>query len=59
MPYLGSVILEPAGLPLSDSFRERKRLMALCKGRYHTCDKRDEILGFHRRLIESGVIAAR
>jgi phosphoglycerol transferase MdoB-like AlkP superfamily enzyme len=57
--YLGTVMLELAGLPLSDSHRDRKRLMTLCRGRYHTCSKRDEILLFHRRLIDSGVMAAR
>ena len=57
--YLGSVILDLAGLPLSDSHRERLRLMALCQGRYYGCSRRDEILRFHRRLIDSGVVAAR
>jgi hypothetical protein len=56
--YLGTVILDLAGLPLSDSHRERKRLMSLCRGRYYSCPKREEILLFHRRLIESGVMAA-
>jgi hypothetical protein len=56
--YLGTAILEMAGLPLSDSYRERKRLMFLCDGRYYDCKQRDEILAFHRRLISSGVIAA-
>ena len=59
VPYLGTVILDAAGLPLSDSHRERKRLMGLCKGRYQTCTHRDDILVFHRRLIDSGVMAAR
>ena len=59
VPYLGTVILDLAGLPLSQSHVERKRIMALCHGRYHTCPKRDDILLFHRRLIDSGVIAAR
>jgi len=57
--YLGTVILDLAGLPLSDSHRERKRLMLLCKGRYYDCARREEILAFHRRLIDSGVMAAR
>jgi hypothetical protein len=57
--YLGTAMLELAGLPLSDSHRERKRLMELCKGRYYDCKQRDEILAFHRRLIDSGVMAAR
>ena len=56
--YLGTVLLDLAGLPLSDSHRERKRLMTLCRGRYYNCSKRDEILLFHRRLIDSGVLAA-
>jgi phosphoglycerol transferase MdoB-like AlkP superfamily enzyme len=58
VPYLGTVILDAAGVPLSDSHRERKRLMLLCRGRYQTCEHRDEILLFHRRLIDSGVLAA-
>jgi hypothetical protein len=56
--YLGTVILELARLPLSDSHRERMRLMLLCEGRYYDCKKGEEILAFHRRLIDSGVIAA-
>src|SRR5437868_7087728 len=59
VPYLGTVILDMAGLPLSDSHRERKRLMLLCRGLYQACKQRDEILVFHRRLIDSGVMAAR
>ena len=57
--YLGTVMLDLAGLPLSDSHRERKRLMELCKGRYYSCKEREDILAFHRRLIDSGVMAAR
>jgi hypothetical protein len=56
--YLGTVILDLARLPLSESHRERKRLMDLCHGRYFGCSKQEEILIFHRRLIDSGVIAA-
>jgi phosphoglycerol transferase MdoB-like AlkP superfamily enzyme len=59
VPYLGTTILEAAGLPLSDSHRERKRLMLLCNGLYNDCRQRDLILLFHRRLIDSGVLAAR
>jgi hypothetical protein len=33
--------------------------MTLCSGRYHTCPRREEVLLFHRRLIDSGVVAAR
>jgi len=56
--YLGTVILEAAGLPLPETYRERKRLMLLCAGRYHDCAAREEILKFHRRLIDAGLLEA-
>ena len=56
VPYLGAVILEAAGLPLSDVYRERKRLMTLCEGHYRNCAARSEILKFHRRMIDSGLM---
>ena len=58
VPYLGAVILEAAGLPLSDVYRERKRLMKLCNGHYRGCGARSEILKFHRRMIDSGLMDA-
>ena len=60
MAYLGTVILDLAGLPLSDSHRERKRLMAAVQGpllQLHQARTRS--CAFHRRLIDSGVMAAR
>lgn len=59
VPYLGTVLLESAGLPLSDAQRERKRLMTVCGGRYDGCKPEGEILSFHRRLINSGLLEAR
>jgi hypothetical protein len=56
--YLGTVLLEAAGLPLPDSYRERKRLMELCSGRYYDCPARDQVLSFHRHLIDSGLMKA-
>ena len=56
--YLGTVLIEAAGLPLPDSYRERRRLMMLCAGRYHDCPARAEVLSFHRRLIASGLMKA-
>lgn len=55
--FLGTVVIEAAGLPLSDTYRERRRLMTLCSGRYHDCPKRGEVLRFHRRLIDSDIVA--
>jgi hypothetical protein len=59
VPYLGTIILEAAGLPLSEAYRARRRLMLLCKGRYQDCPARDEILNFQRRLINAGLIDPR
>ena len=56
VPYLGTILLEAARVPLSDAYRERKRLMAICRGRYFGCSPPNEILGFHRRLIDSGLL---
>jgi hypothetical protein len=33
--------------------------MMLCKGQYYGCAWREEIRMFHRRLIDSGIMAAR
>lgn len=59
VPYLGVEILKAARVPMSPSFQERDRLAQICNGRYDGCDKRGQILGFHRRLIESGLVETR
>ncbi len=59
VPYLSTVILEAAGLPLSDSYLERLRLLHLCRGRYDGCNEPGAMLKFHRRLIDSGLVDAR
>ena len=50
---------ESARLPLSDPYLERRRLMLLCRGRYQNCPLRDEVMNFHRRMIDSGLVSAR
>ena len=59
VPYLGTLLLNESRLPLSPSYAERVRLLGLCEGRYYTCENKREILGFHRRLIDSGLVEAR
>lgn len=54
--FLGTVMLEAAAIPLPEAYRERKRLMATCNGRYYRCKQRNEVLSFHRRLINSGIV---
>jgi hypothetical protein len=56
VPYLGNIILEAAGLPLSAAQTHRRALMHACAGKYFSCERRDEILAFHRRLIRSDLI---
>jgi hypothetical protein len=59
IPYLGTVLLNSAGLPLPPAYVERNRLMSLCGGRYDGCTNKDQILSFHRRLIDSGIMQTR
>jgi hypothetical protein len=59
VPFLGAILLQAARLPLSEADSERLRLLRVCDGRYHACARRDEILGFHRRLMDSGMVDAR
>ena len=59
VPYLGTLMLQLAGLPLSPAQEERMRLLARCGGRYYMCPHSGEILAFHRRLIDSGLLVAR
>jgi Sulfatase len=56
--YLGTAMLEAAGIPLSAAQQERKRLMVVCEGRYFGCEPRSQIMAFHRRLINSGFVRA-
>ena len=44
---------------MSDAYKERLRLLSVCDGRYYTCVQKNEILGFHRRLMDSGIVDAR
>lgn len=59
VPYLGTLMMKSAGLPLTPAGRERMRLLERCQGRYYQCKHQDEILAFHRRLIDSGLLVAR
>jgi phosphoglycerol transferase MdoB-like AlkP superfamily enzyme len=59
VPYLGTVLMESAGLPLSDAHAGRKRLKELCGGLWFDCPNRDHILSFHRRLLNDGFVVAR
>lgn len=56
VPYIGTMLQVAAGLPLSDSYAARKRLLAACDGRYHGCEDQDRVLDFHRKLIDSALL---
>ena len=57
--YLPALIIYAAGLPLPDSHAERLRLLRDCQGRYYDCANRNEILDFHRRLTDAGLLTPR
>ena len=59
VPYLSTILLQSARLPLTESYLERARLMRICDGLYFTCRRKSEILSFHRRLMDSGLVDAR
>ncbi len=59
VPYLGTVLLEAAGLPLSDAYKGRKRLKRICDGQWFDCPDREHILSFHRQLLDDGLVSAR
>ncbi len=57
--YIGAILLDQAGLPLPDSWAARLQLMNACEGRYASCPDRAQVLAFHRRLVDSGLVRAR
>lgn len=59
VPYLGTVLLEASGLPLSDSYERRKALKTACQGRSFGCRDKDRVLTFHRQLLDAGLVSAR
>ena len=59
VPYLSTILLQAARIPLTESYQERARLMRICDGKYFTCRMKSEILSFHRRLMDSGIVDAR
>ncbi|MDY8110203.1 sulfatase-like hydrolase/transferase [Fulvimarina sp. 2208YS6-2-32] len=54
--FLGAHLVERARLPSSPILRDLSRLRALCDGRFHTCDARDEIDRHLRRRIDAGLL---
>ena len=59
VPYLPAVLLQAAGLPLSEPYRARLEMLKACDGHYYTCADKTRPLAFHRRLIDSGLLDAR
>jgi hypothetical protein len=53
------VLLQAAGLPLSDAYKARAELMSACDGRWFDCRRKGAVLAFQRQLLDSGLITAR
>ncbi|MGL4810859.1 MAG: sulfatase-like hydrolase/transferase, partial [Beijerinckiaceae bacterium] len=56
IPYLSSLVVKAAGLPLDAVYQRRLALMKECSGLYHTCADRQKILTLHRWLADSGYL---
>jgi hypothetical protein len=56
IPFLGTVLLEASGLPMSESFKRRAELLKICDGQYADCVDQQQVLGFHRWLIQQGLV---
>ena len=54
VPFLSTIVVKAAGLPLDPVFEKRLTLLRDCYGLYHTCAARHHILTFHRWLADSG-----
>ena len=59
VPYLGTVLLEASGLPMSDAYERRRVLKEACQGRSFGCPDKDRVLTFHRQLLDAGLVSAR
>ncbi len=59
VPYLSTVLLEAAGLPLTDAYKARQRLKEICDGQKFDCPRREHVLNFHRQLLDAGLVSAR
>lgn len=59
VPFLGSVLLEAAGLPLSDTNKARRKLRTICQGLWYDCPRREHVLSFQRKLLDAGLVSAR
>ena len=58
-PYLSTVLLEAAGVPLDDAFRARDRLMRLCEGKMESCAAAEAVGRLYRGLIDAGLLIDR
>jgi hypothetical protein len=55
-PYLPLVVMEAAGVPLTPSFAEQKRILRRCNGLFYRCGNGAEARRFNRLLIDAGLI---
>ena len=58
-PYLSTLLLLAAGVPLDDAFNARERLMRLCAGKLAGCVAAEAVGRLYRGLIEAGLLVDR
>ena len=56
IPYLASLVLFLARVPLSEAHAARLDLLQICSGRYAGCSEKEKIAAFQRRLVASGLL---
>jgi phosphoglycerol transferase MdoB-like AlkP superfamily enzyme len=56
LAYLGTTIMEVAGVPLDPPSRARQQMRDQCAGRFHTCKARHQVDAYLTRLVASGLI---
>lgn len=54
--FLGTVILEAAGLPLSPLKTQHRALLNECEGRLYSCKNQNAVDNFYKSYLESGAI---
>ena len=59
VPYLSTVLLQAAGVPLDDAFQARARLMRKCEGHLKGCPEAEAVNRLYKGLIEAGLLIDR
>ncbi|MDB5522827.1 MAG: putative cyclic beta,2-glucan modification protein [Rhizobium sp.] len=57
VPFLTARLLAAAKLPTSPVFEDLRRLSDVCRGKFHTCDNRQEVDAHLKKRVDAGLLA--